>query len=233
MRDSARSTGQGTGARRWVVVVALAAASASSAPSILGQQRGPADAIGAEWHYYGRDPGGQRFSPLTQITADNVATLTRAWSFDTGVNGLQVTPQVIGGVMYVAAGQQVYALEPETGAVKWTFSHTGISRRGLAYWPGDGAIGARFFTGGGDGRMIAIDVATGQLAAGFGTGGVVDLKASLEQDGVDGRLSIASPPVVYRNLVITGANNGEDRPTEDQVDLVLEPLDPPLQSGEG
>ena len=167
-----------------------------------------------DWPLYGRDPGGQRFSPLTQITPSNVSTLTRAWSFDTGANGLQVTPQVIDGVMYVAAGERIFALEPETGTLKWKFAHNGMSRRGLAYWPGDATTGPRFYTGGGDGRMIAVDVKTGQLANGFGASGVVDLKASLEQDGVNGGLSIASPPVVYRDLVITGANNGEDRPSE-------------------
>ena len=173
-----------------------------------------APAPASDWPFYGRDLGGQRFSPLTEITPANVATLARAWSFDTGANGLQVTPQVVDGVMYVAAGEQIFALEPETGAVKWTFAHNGMSRRGLAYWPGDATTGPRFYTGGGDGRMIAVDVKTGQLATGFGVNGVVDLKASLEQDGVNGRLSISSPPVVYRDVVITGANNSEDRPSE-------------------
>jgi quinoprotein glucose dehydrogenase len=192
----------------------LAVVGAVAAPTAREQRGAAADPMGGEWHYYGRDPGGRRFSPLTQITPANVSTLSLAWSFDTGVNGLQVTPQMIDGVLYVAAGQHLYALEPETGAVTWKFSHAGISRRGLGYWPGDGTTGPRFFTGGGDGRMIAIDVRTGQLATSFGDEGVVDLKASLGQDGVDGRLSISSPPVVYRDVVITGANNSEDRPTE-------------------
>ena len=75
---------------------------------------GRSAAQGGDWPLYGRDAGAQRFSPLTQITPENVATLTRAWTFDTGTTGLQVTPLVIDNVMYVAAGNNVFALEAET-----------------------------------------------------------------------------------------------------------------------
>src|SRR5687768_17720567 len=47
-------------------------------------------------------------------------------------------------------------------------SYDGVSRRGLAYWPGDAKTGARFYTGAGDGGMIAVDVKTGTLAGEFG-----------------------------------------------------------------
>ena len=48
-----------------------------------------------DWPSYGRDPGAQRFSPLTQITPENVQRLQPAWSFDTGATAMQVTPLVI------------------------------------------------------------------------------------------------------------------------------------------
>jgi len=72
-----------------------------------------------DWPLYGRDAGAQRFSPLTQITPQNVNTLTRAWTFDTGGTALQVTPLVIDGVMYVTTGNNIFALEPETAKVLW------------------------------------------------------------------------------------------------------------------
>ena len=68
-----------------------------------------------DWPSHDHDAGGQRFSPLKQITPANVATLQPAWTFDTGATGLQVTPLVIGGIMYVTAGTDIIALEPETG----------------------------------------------------------------------------------------------------------------------
>lgn len=170
-----------------------------------------------DWPLYGRDAGAQRFSPLTQITPQNVHTLTRAWTFDTGARAMQVTPLVIDGVMYVTAGGNIFALEPETAKVIWKFSHEGMSRRGLAYWPGDSQTGARLYTGAGDGRMIAVDVETGQLVKDFGVDGYVDLKASVSVDGGVGRFGLPSPPAVYRDVVITGGANGEGAPATGQL----------------
>src|SRR3981081_1952523 len=83
-----------------------------------------------DWPSHDHDAGGQRFSPLKQITPFNVATLQLAWSFDTGVTGIQVTPLVVGGRMYVTAGREIIALEPETGKVLWKYAAPGnISRR--------------------------------------------------------------------------------------------------------
>ncbi|MEO6351324.1 MAG: PQQ-binding-like beta-propeller repeat protein, partial [Candidatus Limnocylindrales bacterium] len=172
---------------------------------------GPPQSSG-DWRWYGHDPGGRRFSPLTQITPENVSTLTRAWTFDTGGAAMQVTPLVVDGVMYVSAGNNLFALEPETAKVLWKFSDTDMSRRGLAYWPGDAQTSPRLYTGAGDGRLIAVDVKTGQLAPDFGTGGSVDLKASVSVDGGQGPFTLPSPPAVYRNIVITGGANGEGAP---------------------
>ena len=172
---------------------------------VTGQKNG-------DWPLYGRDAGAQRFSPLTQITPQNVNSLTRAWTFDTGGTAMQVTPLVIDGVMYVTAGTNLFALEPETARVLWKFSHDGMSQRGLAYWPGDAKTGSRFYTSGGDGRMIAIDVKSGKLVMDFGMDGYVDLKASVTVDGATGSFGLPSPPAVYRNVVITGGANGEGAP---------------------
>jgi quinate dehydrogenase (quinone) len=165
-----------------------------------------------DWRSYGRDPGAQRFSPLTQIMPQNVQTLKPAWTFDTGGTAMQVTPLVIDGVMYVTAGTHIFALEPETAKVKWKFAYDGVSRRGLAYWPGDGKVGPRLYTGASDGLMIAVDVKTAELAPDFGVKGAVDLKASVSVDGGTGEFGMPSPPSVYRNVVITGGTNGENTP---------------------
>src|SRR5205809_783961 len=81
-----------------------------------------AAASDSDWPSHDRDPGGQRFSPLKQITPANVAKLQQAWIFDTGASGIQVTPLVINGIMYVSAGKDVIALEPETGKVRWRYT---------------------------------------------------------------------------------------------------------------
>ena len=166
-----------------------------------------------DWPLYGRDAGAQRFSPLTQITRQNVGTLQQAWTFDTGAKDLQVTPIVVDGVMYLTGGTRVFALEPETGRPIWTYEAEGpVSRRGVAYWRGNGRVAPRVFVGAGDGRMVALHAKTGEVETAFGERGFLDLKSGVRGD-VDGRFMLISPPAVYRDIVITGGSNGENEPS--------------------
>lgn len=168
---------------------------------------------GDDWPVRDGDAAGRRFSTLTQITPANVARLERAWEFDTGTGNLQVTPIVIGGVMYMAAGSTVWALEPETARIIWTFDAPDVvSRRGVAYWPGDNATAPRIITGAGE-RLVALDAKTGKPAAGFGASGFVDLKQGIRGD-TDGRISLVSPPAIFKDVIITGGNNGEQSPSK-------------------
>jgi quinoprotein glucose dehydrogenase len=132
-------------------------------------------ATGNDWPSRDGDPGGQRYSSLKQITPANVAQLTTAWTFDTGSPALQVTPLVVGGVMYVGAGSTVYALEPETGTIVWKAQFpTAVSRRGVAYWSGSAGNAPRIVFGAGD-RLVAIDAKTGAAIPSFGDNGSVDM----------------------------------------------------------
>ncbi len=165
-----------------------------------------------DWPSFGRDPGAQRYSPLTQITPQNVSQLQPAWSFDTGVTNLQVTPIVIDGLMYLSGGTSVFALEPETGKEIWRYDpKSKVARRGVAYWPGDGTLRPRLFAGVADGRLVSLDARTGEPVATFGDRGFVDLKAGVR--GVDGPFMLESPAVVYKNVVITGGANTEGEPS--------------------
>lgn len=167
---------------------------------------------GSDWPTRDGDAAGRRFSPLTQITPANVATLKPAWAFEAGSGNLQLTPIVVDGVMYVSAGRSIWALEPETAKVIWHFAAPGaVSRRGVAYWPGDGTTRARIYSAAGD-QMVALDAKTGEPTAGFGKDGYVDLKTGIQGD-VEGRIDLVSPPSVYTNIIITGGNNGEQAPS--------------------
>jgi glucose dehydrogenase len=188
----------------WIAIAVLLAVAAAPA----AQRRGSGD-----WPSFGRDDGAQRYSPLVQITRENVARLRQVWAFDTGSHNLQVTPLVIDGVMYVTGGSTIYALEPETGKQIWRFTASGaVSRRGVAYWRGGGNVAPRLYSAAGDGRMVALDARTGTPVAGFGERGFVDLKQSVRGE-VDGRLMLDTPPVLYNDIVITGGTNGENEPS--------------------
>ena len=165
-----------------------------------------------DWPSHDRDAGGQRFSPLKQITPANVARLQPAWTFDTGATGIQVTPLVVGGhhVRHRRQGHRRARAGDGEGASGSTprrprsasaASPTGraiaIRRRGCSAAP---AIGCSPSTRSAGSRRPA----SARTAR-------VDLKASVRGD-VDGGFSLASPPAVYKNIVITGGNNGEQAP---------------------
>src|SRR6185437_9535547 len=77
-----------------------------------------------DWPSYNRDLSSTRYSSLKQINATNVSKLAQAWSYrlrpdanspSAGTMN-EVTPIVVNGVMYLAAGNRVVALDPDTGA---------------------------------------------------------------------------------------------------------------------
>jgi quinohemoprotein ethanol dehydrogenase len=125
-----------------------------------------------EWLSYGRTYDEQRFSPLDRIDVGNVTQLGLAWSFDldTAHRAQESTPLVIDGVMYVtSAWSKLFALNAKTGKQIWAYDpkvpgEAGVNaccdvvNRGAAAWNG------KIFLGTLDGRLVAVDAATGKLA---------------------------------------------------------------------
>jgi alcohol dehydrogenase (cytochrome c)/quinohemoprotein ethanol dehydrogenase len=131
-----------------------------------------ADTDSANWMSYGRTYDEQRFSPLKDINATSVAQLGLAWHYDLDAahRAQESTPLVIDGVMYVtSAWSKVFALDARTGKEIWRFDpkvpgqwgvHAccDVVNRGVAAWKG------RLYLGTLDGRLIALDAATGKPA---------------------------------------------------------------------
>ncbi len=169
------------------------------------------------WPVFGYDSGGSRFSPLKQITLENVKNLRRAWTYHhaegTGrdVRGsFQVTPIVVDGVMYLTTpSNTVVALDPETGKEIWKYtSKRAISGRGLALWRGDKTTGPRLLFGNAGGFLVALDARTGKPAVGFGADGEEDLNPGV----VKYRYSVNNPGIIYHDLIIFGTQTGETNP---------------------
>ncbi|MBI3697134.1 MAG: pyrroloquinoline quinone-dependent dehydrogenase [Acidobacteria bacterium] len=175
-----------------------------------------------DWPHYGNDPGGSRYSPLDQINRSNVGRLHTAWTYHTGDvsdgvkypsrSAFEATPLVVDGVMYVTTPfSRLIALDPETGKELWAFdphlnkdrSYNLFINRGAAYW--SSGKEKRLFLGTLDGRLFAIDAATGRPAPGFGDNGWLDLRRGWADDFPGAGYGLTSPVVVYKNLVITGA----------------------------
>ena len=121
----------------------------------------------------------------------------------------EVTPLVAGGMMFISSPyHKIVALNPENGQEIWSYTTPGNglpSQRGVEYWPGDGAHPAEVLCGTRDGKLIALVAKTGKPVAGFGINGVADMKTPAVMDGQEGMLGMTSPPIMYKNLVITGS----------------------------
>ena len=183
---------------------------------------GPADPAQGEWASFGNVPGGNRYSPLAQITPANVGALTEAWRFSVGrePNGehapLEAAPLKIGDKLYFCTGyNDIIALDAETGKQVWRFvSHTdatgifGQTCRGVAYYrQADAAAGtpcaARVYTATIDSRLLAVDADTGKPCPGFGRDGVVDLMKGMSA-APKGYYHVTSPPAVVDGKLVIG-----------------------------
>ena len=89
------------------------------APELLmGQGVTPADLIKPlkdSWPTYNGDYSGKRFSPLDQINAGNVGSLTLAWAFRPHASSIKATPLVVNGILYFTAPDNVWAVDARFG----------------------------------------------------------------------------------------------------------------------
>jgi glucose dehydrogenase len=107
-----------------VAAAAFAAGGPGRADPVSTQDLLKAQENTGEWLMYGRDYRNWRFSPLTQITRDNVGQLKPIWAMSTGGNfgGLEATPLFRNGVLYFSADYgRVFAVDARSGAMIWHY----------------------------------------------------------------------------------------------------------------
>jgi alcohol dehydrogenase (cytochrome c) len=154
------------------------------------------------WLTYSGNTMSQRYSPLTQITPQNVKDLELKWVFQArSLEKFEATPLVVDGVMYtVQAPNDIVALDPVTGRVFWTYSYSpstsarpccGRVNRGVA------VVGDTLFMGTIDANLIAVDAKNGRP--------LWKTKVASPQAGY----AITHAPLVIRDKVIVGVAGGE------------------------
>ena len=178
-----------------------------------------------EWRFYGRDPGGARYSPLRQIDRQNVGALAPAWTFHTGevptgrTRSFEATPLYVGGRLYLITPLgQVLALDPSNGRPIWKYDARvnpqtrfgDFASRGVSYWseprPGRGPCQQRIIAPTVDARLIALDAATGALCVSFGDSGTVNLRAGLRNAPENNsEYEVTSPPAIIGDLIVSGS----------------------------
>ncbi|WP_034370951.1 PQQ-dependent dehydrogenase, methanol/ethanol family [Comamonas testosteroni] len=158
-----------------------------------------------DWPTTGVDYAETRYSRLDQINAANVKDLGLAWSYNLeSTRGVEATPVVVDGIMYVSASWSVvHAIDTRTGQRIWTYDpqvdrSTGfkgccdVVNRGVALWKGKVYVGAW------DGRLIALDAATGK-----------EVWHQNTFEGQKGSLTITGAPRVFKGKVIIGNGGAE------------------------
>jgi quinoprotein glucose dehydrogenase len=198
-----------------IAAILLALSSCTPAPHARGQL------AEAEWPAFGGGPDNIKYSPLAEITPENVHRLEIAWTYETGDafegSEMQTNPLVVEGRLYaITPKQRLIALDAADGRLLWRFDPDprgelgGSSRnRGLATWS-DGQRRLLFHAA--RHWLWAIDAATGAPLAGFGDGGRIDLRQGLARDPETLSVSATSPGIVYRDLLIIGSSLAEDLP---------------------
>jgi quinohemoprotein ethanol dehydrogenase len=164
-----------------------------------------ADTEPENWMSHGRNYGEERFSPLDQISDNNIAELGLAWEFKYPLDRvIEATPLVVDGVMYTTgAYSTVFALDAKTGAKLWEYDPKvwrgwqgrgccDAANRGVAVWKG------RVFVGVYDGRLEALDAKTGELLWSVNT--LID---------ADRNYTISGAPRIVKGKVVIGNGGAE------------------------
>jgi quinoprotein glucose dehydrogenase len=210
------------------VLGAVSLAAAAAAVTLLPMQRataqGPNNDAAQTWDAFGGNQQAQKYSTATQITPDNVKGLKKAWDMHTGdvSSGSHsttwgATPLFVNGTVYIGTPKyNIFAVEPDTGKVKWKYAasgangpeeNQGLKNRGVAYWaasaPTAGACQKMVYIGTMTGELHGVDADSGKPCAGFGKNGVLDVNAWATKNS-KWKIGLIQPPAVYKDTLILG-----------------------------
>ncbi len=163
-----------------------------------------ADSEPQNWMINGRTYNEEHFSPLRQIDDHNVGRLGLAWYLDVGSRiGTEATPLVVDGIMYTTSvWNLVHAIDARNGKELWRYDPhidktwirhmcCGPANKGVAVWKG------KVFAGTIDGRLLALDAASGRLVW------------SVQTTDRSKPYSVIGAPRVLRDKVVIGVGGGE------------------------
>src|SRR5947207_4590100 len=191
-----------------------------------------------DWPAYGHDVFGSRYSPLTQISRDNVPRLTVAWTYRTGeiaegkTNAppkFEATPLVVDGVMYISTpfGKAI-ALDPAMGKELWRYDSRAASQthwgdfasRGVSTWVDSSAAAnatcrRTIYLGTIDARIVALDAKRGTPCEAFGDHGSITLRSGLRNAPFEkAEYELTSPPAIVNGVLVSGSAISDNNRTD-------------------
>ena len=193
------------------LIAALAACAPPGDGAIDLRRLRSADSEPEQWMSLGRTYRGTRFSPLTEITADNVGTLGFAWEYEARSrrgrveHGQESTPIMVDGVLYASGPWgSVFAVDAKTGQERWRYDPEvdgsfnrraccDVVNRGLQVWKGKVYVATL------DGFLVALDASTGREL----------WKTDTLMDRDTRFYTITGPPQVAKDVVVIGNSGAE------------------------
>ncbi len=157
-----------------------------------------------EWPGYHGAPTANRHSPLTQINTTNASKLKLAWTYSLPHLGLQTTPLVADGIMYVTAPNQVCALASDTGREIWCYARNRADSTKISGDAAKGAqrgaalLGNKIFFSTDDAHLIALNRVTGAL-----------MWQVFMPESLPGAYGATAAPLVVGDLVVAGIAGGD------------------------
>ena len=166
--------------------------------------------LNENWDTYLGDPGRSHYSPLTEITQENVSELELAWSYDSGElregnSSMYTSPLIIDGVLYGLSPKLVaFALDAATGEELWRYDYDGpgAAQRGMMWWEENDDKRIIYPAGQ---QLISLDANTGDPIRNFGNNGRIDLRP-VEKDGP---FFTSVPGIVFQDKLILGFSTSE------------------------
>lgn len=180
-----------------------------------------------------------KYYPFTQINRENVGNLEIAWVFNTGdLNdapdaffAFEDEPMLLDGNLIVCTpSRRIIALDPATGQERWRYDpHSDIGRiykcRGVIAFtddraPADAPCKTRILFATADNKLTALDSKTGELCAGFGENGIVQIEPTAPEL-FRGELTLASRPALVNGVVIVGSAVADNQRVEGPSGQIL------------
>jgi quinoprotein glucose dehydrogenase len=196
--------------------------------------------IYTQWKIYGGGSDNIKYSALDRINTQNVGTLKVAWTYSSGQasstnrTDMKVNPLIVDRTLYGLNPElRLFALDAATGKVKWVYdpgnvpvkgknigrgdftTSTKISR-GLAFYKGSETDQRIIYAPGGGHALYCVDALTGKLIPSFGDNGIVDMHDNPDdvlEHPQDLHISMTSPGIIYKDLIIVGSRLSEGAQT--------------------
>jgi quinoprotein glucose dehydrogenase len=186
-----------------------------------------------DWQVYGGNKENIKYSALSEIDTGNVRQLRVAWKYSTGdasstnTSDMKTNAIIVDGVLYGLSPQlKIFALDAATGKEKWVydpvyipvkgynigrgdFAYSTHISRGLTYYKGSEKDQRIFYAPGGGHLLYCLDALTGKVITSFGNNGKIDLHDDMGKEVHDLHISMTSPGIIYKDLIILGSRVSE------------------------